>query len=256
LKGTPINRRTFGLDLGFNVGTNTNKVLNLAGDSAIFNGRYRSQVGYGVNSFFLEKIVSADYDPVTKRTKNEMCATPAGGTTPCFNSAGALIAPRIYLGRTTPSLEGSFSTTVRLFENLRLSGLVDFKHGNMKFNNNERAQCSSFGVCRENFFPAEYDPVLIANYQRGVGLQGFFVHDASFTKLREISLNYSLPSRWARMFGARMLSFNLAARNLHTWTKWNGLDPEDTFLSGTPGFLEQDNLPQLRTVVTTIHVDF
>ena len=40
--------------------------------------------------------------------------------------------------------------------------------------------------------------------------------DASFMKLREISLNYTLPTSLAAMAGASRASINVAARNLFT----------------------------------------
>lgn len=49
---------------------------------------------------------------------------------------------------------------------------------------------------------------------------------------------------------------NFAVRNLQTWTDYSGLDPENMFLSGTPGFLEQDNLPQLAQIMTSFRIAF
>ena len=82
------------------------------------------------------------------------------------------------------------------------------------------------------------------------------LHDAKFIKLREISLSYAIPDSYAQRFGAHSASVDVAARNLHTWTPYTGLDPENQFLSGSPNFLEQDNLPQLMQFVTTFHVIF
>ena len=50
-----------------------------------------------------------------------------------------------------------------------------------------------------------------------------YYQDASFIKLREVSATYTIPERGLR--GTRA-SFTLAARELHTWTKFRGLDPE------------------------------
>jgi TonB-linked SusC/RagA family outer membrane protein len=261
LKAIPLDREKIGFDVVFNISKNSNEVVDLGPDTLISDGRYRHQIGFPVFSFFQAKIVSAEWDPVARRTRNEMCE---GGyvndfqPVPCFNAAGQLIAPAVFLGRPIPDVEGSLTGTLRLYRNIRVAAQVDFKHGNKKFDNNERAACAIFAVCRANVFPEEYDPVTLATYRVGSGgtIQGNFIHDASFTKLREVSVTFDVPGRYLAGFGARAASINFAARNLHTWTDWIGLDPEDTFLSGSPGFLEQDQLPQLRSIIMAIRVDF
>jgi len=54
------------------------------------------------------------------------------------------------------------------------------------------------------------------------------VQDASFIKLREVSLSYDLPASLIANLGNRVKSASLTAegRNLVTWTKYQGLDPE------------------------------
>src|SRR5690606_13120600 len=111
---------------------------------------------------------------------------------PCYQD-GQLVAPRVYVGRPTPTLEGSVSSTFHLFGRVRLGAMIDFKAGHKKYNNNERARCAIFLVCHANVFPEQYDPVLIAGYQEGVSVAGAFIQDASFAKLREVSLALGLP---------------------------------------------------------------
>ena len=50
--------------------------------------------------------------------------------------------------------------------------------------------------------------------------------DASFTRFRELSLTYTLPRELARRVSASAAAITVAGRNLHTWTKYSGLDPE------------------------------
>jgi TonB-linked SusC/RagA family outer membrane protein len=60
------------------------------------------------------------------------------------------------------------------------------------------------------------------------GSSNIYVQDASFIKLRELSLSYDLPDRLLANLGNRVKSASLVAegRNLITWTKYQGLDPE------------------------------
>lgn len=61
------------------------------------------------------------------------------------------------------------------------------------------------------------------------GGQPVYAEDGGFVKLRELSLQYALPKAFARsiMLGrAQDVRLELSGRNLKTWTKYTGLDPE------------------------------
>lgn len=257
LRANLVSNESFGWDVNFSLATNSGKVEQLAGgDTTIVTGSTQYRIGYAPNSFFVERVVSADFDEATGRAINVMCDDGQGGATPCFNQAGQVVAPRVYLGRTTPSLEGSIGSSFRLFDRLTINALVDFKSGYRKTDNNLRARCQVFRTCIENMNPGDYDPKVIAQMQTSGTLRDFVINDASFTRLREVSLTYGLPDALAARIGARSATFNLAGRNLHIWTDYTGLDPEATFLSGSPGFLEQSTMPQLMQLVATFNVNF
>ena len=61
-----------------------------------------------------------------------------------------------------------------------------------------------------------------------------FWEKGDFTKLREVAITFTAPQNWMRrgLFRADRLSMTLAGRNLGTWTKFTGIDPE---LSTNPG---------------------
>lgn len=257
IRGQVLSRDNFGWDLSLSVATNKGKVEKLAGgDTTIVTGNTQYRIGYAPNAFFRERVVSAEWDPTTNRAINAMCDNGSGGVTPCLNAAGQVVAPRVYLGRSTPGLEGSVTSTFRIFDRLTAMALVDFKSDYRKTDNNLRARCQVFRTCLENMNPQDYDPRVIAQMQTSGTLVDFVINDASFTRLREVSLTYELPASLARGLGARGASVSLAGRNLHTWTSYTGLDPEATFLAGTPGFLEQSTLPQLMQWMAMINVSF
>jgi len=53
------------------------------------------------------------------------------------------------------------------------------------------------------------------------------LEDATFTRLREVSLSYSFRSRWvSRVAGLRQIDVKVSGRNLGLWTKYSGYDPE------------------------------
>jgi len=260
LRAQPIERENLALDLSFSIGTNTNKIKSLGTDPSgtpitfiPVGGTVAHVVGYPVGSWFSRRIVSAEFDPVAKEAINVMCDDGNGGSVACAN------APRVYLGNTIPKTEGAFTGTVTLYKNFRLNALVDFKRGYKKLDGNRRVRCNLFGLCRENYFPEEFDPKVIAETQGGTAFVTNLIHDASFAKLREVALTYTLPPAWAGLVSASHASVTVAGRNLHTWTDWPGLEPEASFLGGTRGGYgqwEQNVMPQLATFITSINVGF
>jgi len=79
------------------------------------------------------------------------------------------------------------------------------------------------------------------------------IQDASFVKLREVSTTYILPQRY--IAGATRASITLAGQNLHTWTKYRGIDPESVVPSATfgTGAIEQAVTPPLTRFVATLN---
>lgn len=62
-----------------------------------------------------------------------------------------------------------------------------------------------------------------------------YVEDASFLKVREVSIAYSVPKHLMTRLGAlKSLQFSLTGRNLLTFTHYSGLDPEVSNFGGQP----------------------
>jgi len=68
-----------------------------------------------------------------------------------------------------------------------------------------------------------------------LGTSAGYIEDASFWKLRKVSVAFDAPADWARRLRASSLSLTLAGRNLATWTNYTGFDPEITF-NGTSNY--------------------
>ena len=271
LDGAPIRSQDVSWDVGFQISRNWNKVIDLGGvQSGTTSGgnaylildtmldtpglHIRHQVGLPPGSWFGQRVVSADFD-ANGNAVNLMCD---GGSdrapVPCNQ------APAVYLGPTEPEWEGGVSTSLTLFGNLTLSGLVDFKYGQRHGDNDTIVRCQLFRICRENLVPTDYDPVLIGEFDSGL-YSSFAVADAGFAKLRQTSLSYSLPRQWAESFGAGNATVTLAAYNLMTWTNWPSLDPETYFTEPTstsPLFdkSSQSFTPMPRRVKVSVRVDF
>jgi TonB-linked SusC/RagA family outer membrane protein len=83
---------------------------------------------------------------------------------------------------------------------------------------------------RSNTIPAIY----VAGYQ-GVAAYGsstYYLQDASYLRLKNIMLSYTLPQKVYRRIGANGLMVYISADNLITWTDYEGSDPERTSSTG------------------------
>lgn len=253
LRATPIQTSSTTWDLNFNTSTNDNKVEYLNGAQFLVpSTNIRNQIGYPLYSWFGKRAVTATIDPATKKVSNILCDDGKGGTVACSS------APSVYLGRTLPKVEGAFSTTLRFLTNFRVSGMIDFKRGYKKLNGDERVRCQLFGLCLANFDPTTVSIDKAAGYAFGSGSPGTVIEDASFTRLRELSVTWTIPKSFARELRASDASLTFAGRNLHTWTNFPGLDPEASFQGGTRGAGQwsQAVLPQLRQFITTLNLSF
>ena len=83
------------------------------------------------------------------------------------------------------------------------------------------------------------------------------VEDAGYTKLREVSLTWNLDPRLVRrVIGVENMELRFAGRNLFTWTKYGGYDPETNLggaIQGTRG-IDYFNMPQTRSFVFSVNL--
>lgn len=254
LTGTPYETKNTSWTLGLNLSTADTKVTNLNGASYLqASTNIRHVVGYSVGSWFGKKVVGSTLNGDGSVT-NVMCDD---GTT-SHTAIACSGAPVVYLGRTLPNFEGSATSTLRFLKNFQFFVMLDSKRGYKKLNGNARVRCHIFDLCESNWYPTTEPNLATLGAQTSSSYISDIVNDASFVKLREISLAYALPERWASSFRASGASISIAARNLHTWTKYPGLDPEGSFQGGSRGFgqWEQDITPQLMQFVTTVRLTF
>ena len=256
-----VQSRSVALDLTLNLSHNDNKVTQLGIPNTPFlefGFGNRFQPGYPVYAFFARKVISADRAADGTIT-NIMC----DGGTPDGLPGGAAVdcnaAPRVYRGSPEPSLEGAFTTSLTLYNRLTLSAMVDFKQNWTTWESN--LWCPGILTCESEAFPDRFNPVRVASDRLGYVDDFAWEPELSFAKLREISISYALPDRWARAFGAKTGLVSVAGRNLHTWTNYEGMDPEnltgfpETFAGfGTP--FTQNQLPQAAQFMVRFNFTF
>lgn len=90
--------------------------------------------------------------------------------------------------------------------------------------------------------PVNDQPAMFYPYE---GFHGMYF-ERSFVRLQEISLGYNLGKEALDRIGLNSLTVYLSGRNLYTWTKWPGIDPE----------LVGDDIPMMRSVIAGLNFSF
>ncbi len=80
------------------------------------------------------------------------------------------------------------------------------------------------------------------------------IFDATYFKLRELRLGYTLPSSVARFLGFSDASVAIVGRNLLLWAKQPTIDPETAFDTGNRQGVENGQLPTARSIGFTMSV--
>jgi TonB-linked SusC/RagA family outer membrane protein len=259
-RARPLERENVALDLTLSGSTNDYTIKSLGEDTEriSLSGQIQHVVGYAPGAWWDRRVVAATKDPVTGLVDETtlMCDDGKGG------QVGCATAPRVFLGNSVPTREGSLSAGLTLWRDLRINAFFDYRGGYKKLDGNRRVRCMLFDLCEENYFPQreQFDAIALANVQTGTQFTYDLIRDASFTRFRELSVTYTLPSRLTVPFGASRASITVAGRNLALWTDYPGLEPEASFNGGTRGGAfgqwEQNVLPQTRQIVTTINLSF
>ena len=258
LKGQILNAQNYAWDVNFTLGTHSSTIDRLNGtDTTIDLGSGSHRIGYAPFDWFSYKVLSAEYDPTTRRAINSMCDNGRGQPTPCLNAGGGVIAPKVFLGHSIPTTEGALSTTFRFLKNFTVYAMADYATGYRRLDNNLRIRCQIFYTCREYLEPEKTNPRELVQMQTNGTLRDFVINDARYVKLREMSLSYEAPLNVANLLKAKQAGFTFSARNLHTWTPYTGLDPESQFVgTGSPLNVDQSTLPQLMTMVLTVRLSY
>ncbi len=250
LKNTGIEIRNRGLELNLssrnistqsitwttdlNISTNQNEVLSTGGlpIEAFASGLGESRLikGYPVGQGFM--MVSAGVDPVDGREL-------------FFNNDNKpeklTIENTDYrrpVGKPFPDFFGGISNTVK-YKNFELNFLFTFQSGNTIFdneakfqigdigNNNQRRSVLNRWQSQENPGDGKTPGLFLSGPGSGRALNSDrFMYDASFLRLRTVSLAYNVPTEIANKLKMNSIRVFVSGQNLLLFTKFPGWDPE------------------------------
>ena len=165
-----------------------------------------------------------------------------------------------FIGTPFPTTELTFSPALTLFEKVRVSALFDHRGGQKLYNFTRAFRCTNGGFqnCLDAADATRTSLSDQANLIGGLmGAQSGYIEDASYTKLREVAVTLTAPRAVANRLRAGSATLTLAGRNLHTWTKYTGLDPELNAQAqgnfATADFLTQ---PNIRSFTARLNLTF
>jgi TonB-linked SusC/RagA family outer membrane protein len=168
-------------------------------------------------------------------------------------------AQLVRIGDGNPKFHWAISNNVG-WNNFQFYGLVDANVGGQVYNNtNQRMyQYGRSADVDQAGKPQELKKIVdyyVALYSAADPTE-YFVEDAGFVKLRELSMKYRLPQRYVgalRRLGANGASFSLIGRNLWTSTQYKGYDPE---VGNTIVRRDSFDYPRYRTFTGSIELTF
>lgn len=137
------------------------------------------------------------------------------------------------IGNATPDFYGGITNIFR-YKNLELTTLFTFSYGNDLIYQADVANGTVDNLANRGvailgrYHPGNTNsnrPRLLYRYQFRP-LSNASVYDASYIKLKSLSLSYGLPKKVAGLLKLKSSSFYFSATNLFTITNYPGLDPE------------------------------
>jgi TonB-dependent SusC/RagA subfamily outer membrane receptor len=244
-------------DMDLNLSTNRNRVEELGLDGFLQLGwTSRHTEGYPVGSLWAPTVIQATLDS-DGIVRNFQCDDGTGQPVACDEDSW------IYQGHPDPTVEGSFSTSVTIGDQLTLSAMAQGKIGQSKYDLQAWYRYSAYQQTELNYFPERFDPRDVAAAQYGnSGEFSLWVNESSFIRFRELSLTYRVPNSLLARVGATSGSLSVAARNLGMiWTNWptypyhdpEVVDPTSTF-SGNREPQSDASVPPLTSVAVTLRL--
>lgn len=163
------------------------------------------------------------------------------------------------VGQTSPKWTAGLTNTFT-YKGLSLSIFISTVQGNRK--NNSLIGMAADEMGRRNaptcvgYWTAENKSNEFRSLSKNSNRHHYgFNQDASYTRVKDITLSYNLPDSWVRKMNISNLQVYFNAKNPWTFTNWTGWDPEARQDGRGSGSWE-DNYPMTRSYTIGLNVTF
>jgi TonB-linked SusC/RagA family outer membrane protein len=179
--------------------------------------------------------------------------------------------PVVKIADVNPDFNASFTTTFR-YKSFSLYALVDWVQGGSIYNGTRQWP---FFEYRDRIYDQSAKPAAPANAPYSTGKKpidyyqffynsinpiDFFVESGTYVKVKELNVSYSFDHTTLSKLGLGInnLRIGVIGRNLLTFTKYSGYDPEVAGLTGDPFSFRFDGFsyPNFRTFTGYAEIDF
>ncbi|MGF7037436.1 SusC/RagA family TonB-linked outer membrane protein [Mucilaginibacter lappiensis] len=276
---TPVKLKDFSWDVNVNYSRNKSKVVSLDKENRL--------QSYILGSDGTVQILAAVGQPYGAIYGNAFQRNASGQVIVADDGTPVIDPTQKYLGKFTPSWLGSINNSFT-YKGINLSVLVDAHIGGSIYSGTNSTgtytgvlastlpgRGAANGGLSYTVGQTTFNDGIIFNGVKADGSKNTtvlsaqayykaltnadepFVYSASYIKLREVKLGYTIPQKWAKSIGFQGASFAVVGRNLWIIHKnAPNIDPETAFNTGNGQGLEDLTLPTVRNIGFNVNLKF
>ena len=171
----------------------------------------------------------------------------------------------VYLGNADPILYGGFQNNFNIF-GVNLSLYLTYSLGGKIYNYSEFYMAGTYCTNQYSYMKDCWHP--LRNPESDIPAPGcsgssmlpsnFMVHDASYIRLKNISVSYPIDLRRISKKRLKTLTVGFNVDNVYLWTPYNGFDPDVSTSSDTSTIRRADvgAYPQSRKYIFSATLNF
>lgn len=276
---TPVKLKDFSWDINVNYSRNKSKVVSLDKENRL--------QSYILGSDGTVQILAAVGQPYGAIYGNAFQRDANGQVIIAADGTPVIDPTQKYLGKFTPNWLGSINNSFT-YKGINLSVLVDAHIGGSIYSGTNSTGTytgvlastlpgrgtANGGLSYSDGQTTFHDGIIFngvkadgsknttvlsaqAYYKALTNADEPFVYSASYIKLREVKLGYTIPQKWAKSIGFQGASFAVVGRNLWIIHKnAPNIDPETAFNTGNGQGLEDLTLPTVRNIGFNVNLKF
>ncbi|HEX4956903.1 MAG TPA: SusC/RagA family TonB-linked outer membrane protein [Lacibacter sp.] len=263
LDATVLDKKNITWNFGIRAGRAVTEITKLSNDKEVISGNFTLRPGERVGVFWGQVPLSSLDEVRPNGTPYLTAAQKANyevvnGIVVHKTTRSALISAsddKRFMGDPNPDFTASFINSFNLFKKLSVSFQFDWWKGHQVYNLTRQ------WLYRDRLH-ADFDQQVTINGQSGAWAQfynslynsvqpiSWFVEDASFVRLRDVSISYTIgPDVLGKTKFFNSITILASGRNLLTFSDYTGLDPEVSSRTSTGFGRGEDNFgfPNLKS---------
>ncbi|MDR0828831.1 MAG: TonB-dependent receptor [Prevotellaceae bacterium] len=224
LNTVPISKKNWEWRVDFNVAYNKNKIIDLAGGGDDASNRIGStsgsaggtalkihKIGYGAAMYYV-------YEQVYDNN-----GSPIEGMYVDRNNDGKINEQDLYIyHNSTPDVILGFTTSLR-YKSFDLKIASHGSLGNYNYNGMDANHAATSEIYRNQYLSNVYQSALYTNYQLPQVLSDYYIQNASFFRIDNITLGWNFEKSKKFPLSGRIYA---SVQNPFIFTNYSGLDPE------------------------------